>query len=78
MNQIRWSESEFEMGSETFLKAAVSLPGRIIPVNNDVVTVGGRDYAIGSTMFQKLIKTGCVAFREGGYVVTDFGAKFAE
>lgn len=78
MNQIRWSESEFEMGSEAFLKAAVSLPGRIIPVNNGVVTVGGRAYAIGSTMFQKLIKTGCVELRGGEYVVTDCGAKLAK
>lgn len=45
MSKITWTETELEKGSGAFLKAAASLPGRVISVNNGVVSVGNQHYA---------------------------------
>ncbi len=78
MNQVIWSETELENGLGAFLKAAISLPGRIITVNKGVVSVGNKNYSTASMMFQKLIKTGCIKPSGTGYVVTDFGVTLAD
>ena len=46
MSKITWTETELEKGSGAFLKAAASLPGRVISVSNGVVSVGNQHYAI--------------------------------
>ena len=77
MSQVTLSEIELEKGSGAFLKAATSLPGGVIAVNNGVVSVGNRNYSTTSTMFEKLIKTGCIKPDGANYVVTNFGASLA-
>lgn len=78
MSKITWTETELEKGSGAFLKAAASLPGRVISVSNGVVSVGNQHYAIESTMFKKLIKTGCIKPYRTDYVVTDLGMSLAD
>lgn len=68
-----WTETELVEGSEAFLKAASSLPGRIIAVTNGVASVGGIDVAIDSIMFKRLISAGCVRKCDAGYEVLKFG-----
>ena len=78
MSQITWTETELEKGSGAFLKAACSLPGRIINVNNGVASVSGMNYSTESTLFQKLINTGCIKSIGSGYEVTEFWALLAD
>ena len=78
MSQITWTETELEKGSGTFLKAACSLPGRIINVNNGVASVSGMNYSTESTLFQKLINTRCIKSIGSGCEVTEFGALLAD
>ena len=78
MNQVTWSETELEKGTRAFLRAAVSLPGRIININNGVASAGGIEISVESELFQKLIKTNLVAPCESGYEVTALGASFAD
>ena len=78
MSQVTWTETELEKGSGAFLKAAISLPGRIIAVNKGVVSVGNQNCSTASMMFQKLITTGCVKPSGTGYVVTDVGVALAD
>ena len=77
-NNPIWSETELEDGSVQFLKAMVSLPGRVVVVNNGLVSVSGQDYSVGSLFLQKLISTGLIKSNEDGtgYVVTEEGVSF--
>lgn len=78
MNQVTWSEIELECGSGTFLKAAASLPGRIVTVNNGEASAGGVAVSVESVLFQQLIKAGCLKPCGKGYEVTDFGIAIAD
>jgi hypothetical protein len=78
MSEIIMSEVELENGSGAFLKAAASLPGRIVAVKNGVVSAGGFEIAVESVLFKKLIKVGCVKPCCTGYEVTDFGIAIAD
>ena len=78
MSQVTWSETELEKGSGAFLKEAASLPGRVIVVNNGAVSVGNQNYSTASTMFKKLVETGCIKSDGADYVMTDFGVSLAD
>ena len=78
MNQVKWSEAELEKGSDAFLKAACSLPGRIINVNNGTASAGDINISIESELFQKLIKEGLITSCKSGYKVTALGVTFAD
>ena len=74
MNQSPWKETEFEEGTDSFMKKACSLPNKFIPVVNGIASVGNQSTAVEGTLFKKLIETGCVKACTRGYEVTDFGA----
>lgn len=76
MSQITWTETELEKGSGTFVKAATSLPGRIVTVNNGVLSAGGIEVSTESIFIQKLIKAGWIKPCALGYEVTDLGEEF--
>ena len=76
MNQVGMSETELEKGSRVFVRAAASMPGRKIAVNNGVASAGGIEVSTESTLFQKLIKVGWIRPCASGYEVTDLGVAF--
>ncbi len=78
MNQVTWSETELKKGSGSFIKAACSLLGRIISVNNGMASAGDIEVPVESELFQKLIKVGWVTLCKSGYEVTELGAAFAD
>ena len=77
MNQVRMSETELEKGTGAFMKAAATLPGRVIAVNNGMVSAGGIEISTRSILFQQLIKIGWIKPCSSGYEVTDLGVAFA-
>lgn len=76
-DQVSMSEKELEKGSGAFVKAAASLPGRILIVNNGVASAGEIEVSTESTLFQKLIEAGWIRPCASGYEVTDLGVEFA-
>ena len=78
MSQLTWKETELEKGTGAFLKKACSLPGRIIPVKNDMACAGDMSFSISGSLFKKLIETECVTPCANGFKVTDLGAAIAD
>lgn len=78
MNNIMWTEIEFEKGTGEFLKKACSLPDRIIPVLNGVAQIGDDCISVTGNLFKKLVATGCIESCKGGFHVTSTGVAFAD